>query len=96
MTDPRVAHLVKVVSVFSVELVDVPHQEIHRASTEKCLVHPSVVELAGTVVELDPDVSQSVAKQFNSNGADFFRGPSRRRSFRKNDAVHQAESDRCA
>lgn len=91
--NPRVIHLVKVVSIASVEIVNVPHQEIHCPPAEERLVHSSVVELAGTVVELNPDVAQPVAKQVNSHGAHFFRGPFRGRSFRKNDAVHQAESD---
>ena len=91
--NPRVTYLVKVVSIFSAEIVNVPHQEIHRSPAEECLVHSCVVELAGTVVKLDPDVPQPVAKQVNSNGANFFRGSFRGRSFRKSDAVHQAESD---
>lgn len=59
---PRVTRLIKVVSVFFVELVNVPHEEIHRSSAEECLMHSSVVELASTVVELDPDIPQPMAK----------------------------------
>ena len=56
------ANLVKVVAVFSVALLDVPHQEIKRASAEKNLTHSSVIDLSGTVVKLDSDIPQPMTE----------------------------------
>lgn len=55
-------NLVKVTAVFSVAILDVPHQEIQRSSAEKNLTHSSIVDLSSAVVQLDPDIPQPMAE----------------------------------